>query len=393
MFFNSCFNNLKAIDYPLDIDVVLIQFNYDLNSYSEDAYSIVPGYNSLVIQNEWINDGGISKNDKIAYIKSQTNRKIKVKFWHNQNQSQSYNMAIGGFVAEGTSFGYASYSYVTFPSNNNGYSSIKTYQLNGTVPNSVGKRYVKFVWECVSINGENYIYSLGFTGKHYYYTLLAAPQAPMATPWVPVLEYACNWANEQTTETTVLTEITKGLYNISGFQYDIFNGASRYSGWSTHSFNLTSMLSEIGSSNIIVNCYDMGKAVKIFSTSLGCNTIYQYSNPFGYLNCIKPIGRDWTNNPFYPYPNLYPPYNIPIVGEDNSYPQRTPFGNHAFGCLGTNIYDACLKVDTDSNPDYGPPHTESWATGWSWTNYKSKVVDNNPATNTGNPVSYNFSVY
>jgi len=54
-------------------------------------------------------------------------------------------------------------------------------------------------------------------------------------------------------------------------------------------------------------------------------------------------------------------YHQPIVGEDDPY--RTRFGNHAFGALSGNIYDACLKVDTDSNPDYGPPFSESWAIG------------------------------
>jgi len=276
MFFNSCFNNLKAIDYPLDIDVVLIQFNYDLNSYSEDAYSIVPGYNSLVIQNEWINDGGISKNDKIAYIKSQTNRKIKVKFWHNQNQSVSYNFIIGNAVSEGTSFGYAPYTSVYFPSNNNGYSEVKTYQLNGTVPSSVGKRYVKFAWQCT-----NYALSLGYTGKHYYYTLLAAPQAPMGTPWTSVLDYACVWASGETTETNVLTNITEGAF----YNFDV-----DYDGGQTHApgntFYLTNLLSDT-----IADCRDMSAIVQIFTNALGCSTV-QVRRILGSFNTriIDPIG-------------------------------------------------------------------------------------------------------
>jgi hypothetical protein len=105
---------------------------------------------------------------------------------------------------------------------------------------------------------------------------------------------------------------------------------------------------------------------------------------------MKPIGRSWTNNPFYVLLNY--PYNVPVVGEDLSYPNRTSFGNHAFCMLGSIIYDACLTVDVDSNPD-NTPCTESWATGWEWATYKSKVIDNLPSSTPGSPTPNSYSVY
>ena len=133
----------------------------------------------------------------------------------------------------------------------------------------------------------------------------------------------------------------------------------------------------------------MGKAVNIFANILGCNSNYAFTNPFGYLNCIKAIGRGWANNPFYASMGTNP-----IMGEDDHYYDgRSGFGNHAFCMNGSVIYDACLKIDTDSNPD-APPHNESWATGWDWNVYKSKVIDNNPVSNPGTPYTgYIFSVY
>ena len=215
----------------------------------------------------------------------------------------------------------------------------------------------------------------------------------MAEPWTAVLDKACTWANGQTSDSIVAQAVTQGLYNNTGFLYDIKSGGSRYSLYNSEPFNLTTMLSEFGGSNILVNCYDMGKAVNIFANALGCNSDYKYSNPFGYLNCIKPIGRGWTNNPFYGAGDLYS--NQPIVGEDTSntpYPGRSPFGNHAFCMIGNNVYDACLKVDIDGNPD-AAPNTESWAIGWSWEKYKIKVVDSIPSSTPWAPYEYNFTVY
>lgn len=133
----------------------------------------------------------------------------------------------------------------------------------------------------------------------------------------------------------------------------------------------------------------MQKAVNIFANTLGCNSDYKFSSPFGYLNCIKAIGRGWSNNPF--YAGMNSPYNVPIVGEDDA--GRSGFGNHAFCMIGDVVYDACLKVDTDNNPDAPPHDIESWAADWNWETYKSKVIDNNPASNPGNPYEYNYSVY
>jgi len=268
-----------------------------------------------------------------------------------------------------------------------------TLQLSGNIPGSVGIRNFTWQWLVYAIpNDAAYCSATStFNTSHTYYTLLAAPQEPMSEPWSSVLDYACNWASGQTSSSSSSQKIVEGLYNNTDFLYDTYDGSPRYTyNGTTSSFNLTSMLSEIGGTNIVIDCYDMGKALKIFGNALGCGLIYVFSYPFGYLNCIKAIGRGWSNNPFYSNPS-YSSYQI--VGEDDDYNDgRSSFGNHAFCRISTTYYDACLKVDTDANPD-AVPHTESWAYGWDWSTYKSKVVDNNPGTSTGTPTEYSFSVY
>jgi hypothetical protein len=113
------------------------------------------------------------------------------------------------------------------------------------------------------------------------------------------------------------------------------------------------------------------------------------------VNCIYTIGKGWTNNPFYEDPTNDP---APIVSEDAGWnppnEKRSKFGNHAFCMLfdDLKIYDACLKVDTDANPDYGPPFTATWAYDWNWSTYKTKIVDDNPYTATSTPITYTFPI-
>lgn len=266
------------------------------------------------------------------------------------------------------------------------------------MPGSVGIRSFSWDWYVTYIDAVEFEEPLwiGTSGDHEYYTVLAAPQAPMSVPWTEVVEYECDWASGLSNAGGAAGAIVQGLFNW-GLKYDITDGVPHFpegAGSGNSNFYLTAFLQAKGTSSLC-NCYDMGKAMKTFCNAIGCGTSYRYSSPFGYLNCIMPIGRVWTNNPF--YPNLSSPYNIPIVEEDLSYPNRTKFGNHAFGSISDNIYDACLKVDTDSNPD-APPHSNNgngnWAIGWGWNDYKVKVVDNNPAISTGYPSSYSdWSVY
>ncbi len=55
------------------------------------------------------------------------------------------------------------------------------------------------------------------------YAVLATPTAPMATPWVPVLDRACNWARRTSDATSATTALAKAMYN-----------TFTYNGYTTH---------------------------------------------------------------------------------------------------------------------------------------------------------------
>lgn len=357
-----------------------ISFNYEGGS-SNDAVTIRKNASTSISVPEYVKD---SRNESCAFIKSQSNHKIKVKFSSNNS---NMNYLVKATVISGTGIGNVCEMFVA-PCDLN---KTLTIDLSGSIPASIGKRTFTWKWEATALPINSPYCPITCTSvntTHTYYTLLSAPQAPMGTPWTEVLNKACSWASGETSEADVMHEIVQGLYWYTDFLYDINYGAPRYTSSTTQSFNLTKMLSEIGGSNIIVNCYDMGKAVKIFTTVLGCNSNYVFTSPFGYLNLITPIGRLWTNNPF--YASMGTPA---IMGEDDDYYDgRSAFGNHAFCMLGSIVYDACLKVDIDINPD-AMPTWSSWATGWDWNTYKSKVIDNNPASYPGTPTGFSFSVY
>lgn len=271
-----------------------------------------------------------------------------------------------------------------------------------TPPAAVDKATFSWQWRYKDVNGTpSAAATMGWTGEHVVYSLLATPQAPQAQPWVGALEVATKAAKGKTTAAEATRAIWYDFYTNAGGLYDVVGGSPRYTGGWGQDFQLTKWLTNYAGGNVgVVNCYDMGKAVVVFANALGANAEYVYSSPFGYLNAVRPIGRGWTNNPFYassvcssPSPPAF--CGVTMAPEDGSYPLRTSFGNHAFSRLAGQLYDGSGgRVDVDSNPDTGPPHT-AWDLDGddSWTaSYRARVVDDNPASSPGTPVVYTFGV-
>ena len=249
-----------------------------------------------------------------------------------------------------------------------------------------------FSWDFKYKNGGTA--AMGTTGEHLLYTVVATPQAPQATPWVGALEVACTVAAGETTAAAATRALWDDFYNNAGGSYDTVSGAPRYTGWKTQPFNLTKWLSNYATASIgTVNCYDMGKAVMVFANALGASAEYTLTNPFGYLNLVKPIGKGWANNPFYDNAGCD---SNPVVNGDWDFSQgRCSFGNHAFARLAGQIYDGSGgQVDTDGDPD-GLPAGSPWALDGddSWlATYRDRVIDNLPASSPGTPTVYTFGV-
>lgn len=370
-----------------------ISFNHDATSSSGDAFNIRMNYTEDVHVPEWKRE---QKNYPAAYIR---NRHISVQavfsapLWVTSVKIRAYSLKGG--------LGNISTEIVYF---NNGESSPVTFQVSGKTPDKISSFKQIWGWTFHEVNGKKtpeipFAYS-----ENQIFIVLELPQYPwtingQSEPWVEALEKACNWAKGKTTPEDAAKKIVKKLFKNVGGLYDTDWGVPYYP-WSWTDFTkfaLSDFLENIPDVGV-VNCYDMGKSLVTLSNVLGCGLTYRYSNPFGYVNCIYAIGRGWTNNPFYTNPE--PLYNIdphPLVPGDWSWDEgRSYFGNHAFASLNDRIFDACLTVDTDIDPDDGPPFKMTWMINIPWETYKAKVIDDYPSPIggiTGDPENPVFEIY
>ena len=211
-------------------------------------------------------------------------------------------------------------------------------------------------------NGSDEWIDTGDTDNLRYYLVLAKPQAPQERPWNRVLEMAVDWTEGDESVEEALGHVTEEIYN-SGFVYETNYGRINYSGtWVDigtsnerfiPGFRLTACLAQWGDGHP-VNCTDTANMVCIFGNALGCNSNLYFIASNYKLNYIKAIGCNWTNSPF-------------VSGSQY-------FSYHHTGAISTNIYDACLQIDNDSDPS-SPPHLGVLPVNMPFSTYKSKLVD------------------
>jgi hypothetical protein len=370
-----------GFDVPsLWISLESITFNHTTSSNSGDAINIRKDFSTDVTVPEWQK---AKQSDPAAYI---INKSVTIKAIISAapgvtsakiRASKQYGF-LGDLNQKVVSFSGGSPQEVSFT-------------VSGKTPNDIRKSNQKWHWLVEDINNTGTAEQKFAGSVNKLYSILAQPQSPWDVsgnkePWVKALNRSCSWANGQSTPEGAADNITRQLFGNVGGKYDIVSGAPKY-GYSP--FHLNSFLNKIPNIST-VNCYDMGHSLVSMANAVGCNLSYRFSQPFGYLNCIHPIGQGWANNPFYGNSNYS---SNPIVNGDWTIADgRSRFGNHAFGSISDNIFDACLTVDTDSDPDFGPPFTETWMINQVWNSYKAKVVDNNPSTNTSYPSIETFNI-
>jgi hypothetical protein len=265
------------------------------------------------------------------------------------------------------------------------------FPVSGETPGEIKSFIQVWCWYCSDINGSGSSEVHIERTSNKIFIVLTEPQPPWNTkgqtePWSEALAWSCRWARGETTPEGAATKITKALLNTIGAKYDTRDGEPQFS----EPFELTRFISNFPDVGV-VNCYDMGKALVSFSNVVGCDLSYGACWPFGYVNCIKAIGRCWTNNPFYRREGVNP---APIVEKDSSQGSncRSAFYAHFFGSKSGLVYDATLTVDIDDIPDYGPPHKEHWLIAQPWNLYKIKVIDKKPRTETGKLRTIQFDI-
>ena len=331
-----------------------VTLNHNPTSNTSDALNIRKNRNEDVVVPEWQKAKQASP---AAYIRNKTIT-VKAVFSAAASVTDAKIQAAVGYGA----LGELTQQTVPFT---NGSSGDVTFNVVGSTPNDVRSFYQKWKWHSSDVNGSGSPEVHLADSKNKIFIVLTEQQSPWTTsgqtePWTEVLTKSCWWAHGETTPEGAASKIAKRIYNDLGGLYDY---GPKYTSWTTEAFELTNFLANIPSIGI-VNCYDMGKSLVIFSNIVGCGLSYKLSMPFGFLNCEKAVGSNWNCNEF--------------------------FGNHGFGSISNNIFDACLTVDTDSDPANGPPYLETWMLNVPWTSYKANVVKSGSP---GNPVPYIFGIF
>jgi len=211
------------------------------------------------------------------------------------------------------------------------------------------------------------------TTSHVVYRVAATPQAPQATPWVCVLDYAALWASGSASSPAAQTASERALYEAAGWsggqemriQYDLVYGRANYAHGAVNVrlANFTMYLHRTRSADPgvlvsewmgfgamtanTVNCLDCAALLPCFANAIGGNLRTSILAPPGFpppppplpppppivLNPICPLGWDkWLAIQLLP------------TGEFSYHAVATE-GIAALGD-GTHVYDSCLKLGT-----------------------------------------------
>jgi len=195
-----------------------------------------------------------------------------------------------------------------------------------TLPGTVGVTTYQYTWK-YSTDTEHWEIA-GTSGPHKIYRVFSTPQAPMSTPWTEVLDKACVWASEKSTQAAIAYSIVSSLYN-SGVKYD---GSNHYTDTTTAGssiFYLRPLLREFAPS-LQMDCRDFSNFTYVLSNSLGLNM------PCRWLKAT--MGGIYTN------------YIKPAKGFDT----RINWSYHQIAYYNGNVCDASLMYDSDSNPGSTP---------------------------------------
>lgn len=173
-------------------------------------------------------------------------------------------------------------------------------------------------------------------------------------PWVEALEFACSWAHGAKTKHEAASEVTRAVNSETP---QVYNTITNYG-----AFGLSWYLADLrAGAPFQTNCTDCANAVTVLANLLGCDLWAQYfstpfdpTKPFLTLNGDPDDSDDWVSYIW-------------------SY--------HEFGWIGPpdqtgKVYDACLQVDMDDDPD-DDFHVAQHPLAMPFTTYKPRLWDAN----------------
>lgn len=335
-------------DVPGLVRVTRIRFDHD----NSDAIHLRKNYSTPIPKPEWMKD----QRSEAALFVQNSPVEILVRFEAPETLDSAFIWAEGGPPLGGVAGHWVSFTDgISDPE----YCSFST---ETPLPEGLGLHTWNWQWRMYTLPGGR-VKNINVSGPHEIYTILGEPGLPWETqvestqnPWTDALDLVLGEVSPSTI-VEALDEVTAYCFDRPCFEYDIWSGSACYIsyGWN---FNLTLFIQDMVDQHDprVGNCYDGAAIVHTLADLLGAQTHFVLSNPFGYLNCIDPIGReeDFSNNPFHANASYR---GDPIVYQDGTYAScsRSSFGNHAFaatqpGPFGV-LWDATMCVDVDDNCD------------------------------------------
>ena len=334
-----------------DLKLVAISFNHDTASLNSDGMDLRKNFTQTIAVPEWMVGKILATDSPAAYAIKETQGKkitIKVQFTNFPKNSKAEIRADGGGV-----LGAIDPQIVTFTNGVTAPTFVSLELKHHTIGvNGILLEDMTWNWKFRCCGGAEW--EPLQTTNHRIYVVLQEPTLlwkqtgvpDTQNPWTDALDYACVWAAGKKTRDDAATAITEQINASLGLVYDNASGASAYTTFGlVAEFELTKFLdylnTGIGLGNI-VNCTDCATITTTFSNVVGCDLhASKMGSAFGFdLTPFRGIGAAG--------------FGCPGFGCGFSY--------HEVAWKGANgnadpIFDACLRVDGDTNP-WAAPYAE-----------------------------------
>ena len=333
-----------------ELKLVAISFNHNSSAFSGDAMNVRRNFANAISVPEWTIGKTLATDSPAAYTIKETQGKkitIRVKFTVLPKTANAQIKADGGGV-----LGPIDPQTVTFLS---GVSvpEFVSFELKHQSIGASGIKVEDITWNwkyrcCGGCEWEPLQ-----TTHHRIYIILEQPTLPWKqqpfsdtqNPWTEALDYACTWAAGKQNRDDAASAITEAVNATLGLVYDNAAGASHYTSGGLALFELTQFLNYLkngtGLGNI-VNCTDCATITTTFSNLVGCDL---HASKMGYSFALTPFRGIGAAG-----------FGCPGFGCGFSFHEVAWKGAHGNA---DPLFDACLRVDGDSNP-WAAPHTEQF---------------------------------
>ena len=360
----------------LKVDIQEIRFDHNTAAMTDDGVTIKKDKDTDVTAPEW--KSADSKNDPACYIKSKT-PKVKVKL---KVQPDTITSAKIRAVAENGRLPNLTQKTVTF---SGGVSGLEEFTMATAIAGVVTNILESWQWKISDVNGSGSAEcDVAKTGEHRVYAVLDTPKDPMAKPWTNILEVAChvNWASGQNNAAPAVEAIGKAIYqSLAPLPHQINYDGSRpwYSYKNTQApdelgdgwyFHLTEFLADISAANVNFSCSCVANFYEIVIAAIGVDGQWKAldvdpaaGNLGAYISGGTGISCNW-----------YDPIGTPGWTDSDWIFHQVLLHNG-------NIYDACIKADSNNDP---VNHNPVWTLGLGETAYEGLLGSyDNSATKTG----------